>query len=95
MGEANPSHSRHTEETDEEAVTNSATLNDNVEDSGALDALLASVRAEEAPPKKTRGRKKKEAPAKDFKAVLWASADKLRAQMDAAEYKHLVLGRSS
>ena len=35
---------------------------------------------------------KKEPPAKDFKAVLWASADKLRAQMDAAEYKHLVLG---
>ena len=26
-----------------------------------------------------RGRAKKEAPAKDFKAVLWASADKLRA----------------
>jgi len=24
--------------------------------------------------------------------VLWASADKLRAQMDVAEYKHLVLG---
>ena len=39
-----------------------------------------------------RGKAKKEAPAKDFKAVLWASADKLRAQMDAAEYKHLVLG---
>ena len=39
-----------------------------------------------------RGRAKKEAPAKDFKAVLWATADKLRAQMDAAEYKHLVLG---
>ncbi len=39
-----------------------------------------------------RGRTKKEAAAKDFKAVLWASADKLRAQMDAAEYKHLVLG---
>ncbi len=37
-------------------------------------------------------RARKEAPAKDFKAVLWASADKLRAQMDAAEYKHLVLG---
>jgi len=31
-------------------------------------------------------------PAKDFKTVLWASADKLRDQMDAAEYKHLVLG---
>ena len=39
-----------------------------------------------------RGRAKKETPARDFKAVLWASADKLRAQMDAAEYKHLVLG---
>ena len=28
----------------------------------------------------------------DFKLVLWKSADKLRAQMDAAEYKHIVLG---
>ena len=51
----------------------------------------------EAPTAPTAGRgggsrAKKEAPAKDFKAVLWASADKLRAQMDAAEYKHLVLG---
>jgi type I restriction enzyme M protein len=35
---------------------------------------------------------RKTPPAKDFKAILWASADKLRAQMDAAEYKHLVLG---
>lgn len=26
------------------------------------------------------------------KKTLWASADKLRANMDAAEYKHLVLG---
>lgn len=26
------------------------------------------------------------------KAVLWASADKLRNNMDAAEYKHVVLG---
>ena len=30
--------------------------------------------------------------ATDFKATLWKTADKLRAQMDAAEYKHLVLG---
>ena len=45
-----------------------------------------------AAPTSERGRAKKEPPAKDFKAVLWASADKLRAQMDAAEYKHLVLG---
>lgn len=28
----------------------------------------------------------------DIKRTLWASADKLRANMDAAEYKHLVLG---
>ena len=45
-----------------------------------------------AAPTRGQGRAKKEPPAKDFKAVLWASADKLRAQMDAAEYKHLVLG---
>jgi len=63
------------------------------EDLGGLDDLLTSVRSEEAvAPKKSRGKVKKEASAKDFKAVLWATADKLRAQMDAAEYKHLVLG---
>ena len=28
----------------------------------------------------------------DFKQTLWKTADKLRAQMDAAEYKHIVLG---
>ncbi|KWH57159.1 type I restriction-modification system subunit M [Burkholderia cepacia] len=28
----------------------------------------------------------------DLKKTLWAAADKLRASMDAAEYKHLVLG---
>ena len=28
----------------------------------------------------------------DIKATLWKAADKLRAQMDAAEYKHIVLG---
>lgn len=27
-----------------------------------------------------------------FKQILWKAADKLRAQMDAAEYKHIVLG---
>ncbi len=30
--------------------------------------------------------------ADDFKQILWKAADKLRAQMDAAEYKHIVLG---
>ena len=66
---------------------------DQLADLTGLDDLLASVRSEAAPkPKRGKGRPRKEAPAKDFKAVLWASADKLRAQMDAAEYKHLVLG---
>ena len=69
------------------------TVEEASEDLGGLDDLLASLRSGEEPaPKRGRGRAKKEAPAKDFKAVLWASADKLRAQMDAAEYKHLVLG---
>lgn len=27
----------------------------------------------------------------DFKQTLWKAADKLRAQMDAAEYKHMLL----
>ena len=28
----------------------------------------------------------------DIKKTLWAAADKLRSNMDAAEYKHVVLG---
>ena len=28
----------------------------------------------------------------NIKKTLWAAADKLRANMDAAEYKHIVLG---
>jgi type I restriction enzyme M protein len=28
----------------------------------------------------------------ELKKTLWATADKLRGQMDAAEYKHIVLG---
>lgn len=28
----------------------------------------------------------------DIQKTLWAAADKLRANMDAAEYKHVVLG---
>lgn len=28
----------------------------------------------------------------DIKKTLWATADKLRANMNAAEYKHVVLG---
>lgn len=29
---------------------------------------------------------------KDLEKTLWATADKLRNNMDAAEYKHIVLG---
>src|SRR5260370_20383711 len=29
---------------------------------------------------------------RDFEATLWAAADKLRGTLDAAEYKHVVLG---
>lgn len=28
----------------------------------------------------------------EVKKTLWAAADKLRSNMDAAEYKHIVLG---
>src|SRR5437667_10046627 len=39
-----------------------------------------------APPRKTNGANL------GFEATLWAAADKLRGHMDAAEYKHVVLG---
>src|SRR3989339_1536531 len=39
--------------------------------------------------KKSSGKVKKQEP---FEATLWQSADKLRKNMDAAEYKHVVLG---
>jgi type I restriction enzyme M protein len=42
--------------------------------------------------KKKRGKRQKEAPARSLEATLWAAADKLRGHMDAAEYKHVVLG---
>ncbi|MFJ1745299.1 type I restriction-modification system subunit M [Streptomyces sp. NPDC088116] len=37
-------------------------------------------------------RKKKQAKSEDMKSILWKSADKLRGSLDAAEYKHFVLG---
>ena len=36
--------------------------------------------------------KKSETTIIDFKEKLWKTAEKLRSQMDAAEYKHIVLG---
>lgn len=45
-----------------------------------------------------RGRPKKVQPepekmsSRSFEAPLWAAADKLRGNMDAAEYKHVALG---
>lgn len=46
-------------------------------------------RGDEAP---VPPRKKKATEPEDMKKVLWASADKLRGSLDAAEYKHFVLG---
>jgi hypothetical protein len=42
----------------------------------------------------TSGRKngREAAPKPSFEATLWAAADKLRGNMDAAEYKHVALG---
>ena len=53
--------------------------------------------AEPEPLKKQRGRKAAVSAAtsstlQDLEKTLWATADKLRANMDAAEYKHIVLG---
>ena len=39
-----------------------------------------------------RGRKAVSRMNQDLKKTLWAAADKLRSSMDAAEYKHIVLG---
>ncbi|MCO7578854.1 MULTISPECIES: type I restriction-modification system subunit M [Pseudomonas chlororaphis group] len=53
---------------------------------------------EAEPAKKKRGRKAKTAvkttnnTLQDLQKTLWATADKMRANMDAAEYKHIVLG---
>jgi type I restriction enzyme M protein len=41
---------------------------------------------------KTEDKKKASGAALGFEATLWAAADKLRGHMDAAEYKHVVLG---
>src|SRR5436309_15029774 len=36
--------------------------------------------------------KSKTGPTPRFESILWAAADKLRGNLDAAEYKHVVLG---
>ena len=35
---------------------------------------------------------KKTAPTKSLEATLWEAADKMRGNLEAAEYKHVVLG---
>ncbi|BCJ05006.1 DNA methyltransferase [Pseudomonas sp. RtIB026] len=56
----------------------------------------AGAEPESEPPKKKRGRKAAvsatSSTLQDLEKTLWATADKLRANMDAAEYKHIVLG---
>ena len=41
---------------------------------------------------RTGSGKKQDATTQNIEAILWAAADKLRGNMDAAEYKHVVLG---
>ena len=41
---------------------------------------------------RANGRAKPRSETRDFEATLWAAADALRNNMDAAEYKHVVLG---
>ena len=54
------------------------------------------VSTETEPVKKQRGRKAAtnttSSTLQDMQKTLWATADKMRANMDAAEYKHIVLG---
>ncbi|QQZ44312.1 SAM-dependent DNA methyltransferase [Pseudomonas sp. SK3(2021)] len=60
----------------------------------AVSETPASVEAK--PPKKKPGRKASVKTTnntlQDLQKTLWATADKMRANMDAAEYKHIVLG---
>lgn len=44
------------------------------------------------PPKKKAVAKNRTSAIFGFEQKLWASADKMRGQMDAAEYKHVALG---
>ena len=56
-------------------------------------AVKPAVKASAEPVKKKKARKKKDTTANlGFEAKLWLAADKLRNNMDAAEYKHTVLG---
>ncbi|WP_016969821.1 type I restriction-modification system subunit M [Pseudomonas tolaasii] len=56
----------------------------------------AAASAEPVPLKKKSGRKavvnSTSSTLQDLQKTLWATADKMRANMDAAEYKHIVLG---
>ncbi len=56
---------------------------------------LAKVPTEEGPPEKPKAGHAKGSKSRGdlgFEATLWQAADKLRNNMDAAEYKHVVLG---
>ena len=57
---------------------------------------VAETPAEAPEPPKNRGRKavasQTSSTLQDLQKTLWATADKMRANMDAAEYKHIVLG---
>ncbi|MBC7429080.1 MAG: type I restriction-modification system subunit M N-terminal domain-containing protein, partial [Bacteriovorax sp.] len=60
--------------------------------SPAKKAEKKSVRVAKEPVKKVIKQKKEQTTALGFEDQLWAAADKLRGHMDAAVYKHVVLG---
>ena len=53
---------------------------------------MADSSTTDKPTKNRSSRKKANAAEPKLEALLWAAADKLRGHMDAAEYKHVVLG---
>ena len=64
---------------------------DDADDDAPADDVVADTAAK-PPAKAKRGAAKKGGGDLGFEATLWQAADKLRNNMDAAEYKHVVLG---
>ncbi len=67
------------------ALERMAPVNTEEVSAGYVVQAAAAVKKAKAPKQPATG-------IEDMKKTLWATADKLRANMDAAEYKHIVLG---
>jgi type I restriction enzyme M protein len=53
---------------------------------------VTAIEAPASKPKRNSRRKKANPPEPKLETMLWAAVDKLRGHINAAEYKHLVLG---